>query len=542
MSAEPTSVMEPTRVEANGRIASSRTRPMLSSRVMANADVCSSAGSTSPSGAVQAGAMLGNYRLLFSVARGGMAEVWVARQYGARGFTKLVALKMILPDLAWEQAFQGMFTEEARLAGLIRHPNVCEVFELIELKGLLALSMEWVDGDTLARLLNGQGPINARVAARIVAEAAAGLHAAHELRGDAGDLLNLVHRDVSPQNILISRDGHVKLSDFGIAKALNGAREATAVGQVKGKASYMSPEQAQGRPLDRRSDVFSLGVVLYLATVGKRPFRADGAHASKLLRSLSGAEFEPPHRVHPQFPRELEAIIERALQRDPSKRYETAAALRSDLERWLAKSGPLLTEADVARVVAERRGGELEKRESSIREALTNLPGPKLGSGDGGGNPSAWTSTVTTPVDQTIRDPHGPAFSSSRQAIAPWFQRRDAPFLWSAAAAALLGLLLSTFALLMAVKPGDPPTLMDKVEKVAAAPVAVTPPPAFEAPLDEHPLPPLEQEHDRRTRASGVSSSRSVKPAAVRSRTATPPGAGKPRAAAPRIGPTERDL
>src|SRR5689334_20848628 len=216
----------------------------------------------------------GSYEVLLCIARGGMASVWAARQHGARGFSRLVALKTVLPELAAPD-LDMMFLDEARVTARIHHPNVCEVFELIEYQGVLALSMEWVDGDTLNNLLSGRAKSSAlepRVAAQIIAHVAHGLHAAHELRDERGAPLQLVHRDISPQNILISRAGHVKVTDFGVAKSLDGVREATAVGKVKGKLSYMSPEQAQGKLIDRRSDIFSLGVVLYVATVRSHPF------------------------------------------------------------------------------------------------------------------------------------------------------------------------------------------------------------------------------------------------------------------------------
>jgi serine/threonine protein kinase len=323
-------------------------------------------------GKIEPGATLGSYEILCSVASGGMACVWVARQRGPRGFTKIVALKTILPDLAIDHEFEEMFLEEALLAARIRHPNVCEIFELVDHEGTLALSMEWVDGDTLSSLLTVRdGPLEPRVAARIVAQAAAGLHGAHELRDENGALINLVHRDVSPMNILLSRDGHVKLSDFGIAKALTTQLEATTIGHVKGKLSYMSPEQARGDPVDRRSDVFALGVVLYVSSVGKLPFQRDGESIERGLARRQACVFDLPARVRPGYPPALERIIVRALQKDPAKRYQTAADMRMDLERWLAASGPLVTEADVAAVLMARRGGHIEERDANIRRCCS---------------------------------------------------------------------------------------------------------------------------------------------------------------------------
>jgi eukaryotic-like serine/threonine-protein kinase len=323
-------------------------------------------------GRVEPGTMLGNYVVMTCLARGGMASVWVARHRSARGLSKIVTLKTILPELAAEPSFEHMFLQEARLASLIHHPNVCETFELIEIDGVLALSMEWVDGASLARMLNASDePLDARIAARIAAQAAAGLHAAHELRDEAGRPMNLVHRDVSPQNILLSRDGHVRLSDFGIAKAMSGMRELSSVVHVQGKAAYLSPEQARNEPLDRRSDIFSLGTVLYLAALGRRPFaRPDDRIEQGLARLLRG-DFLHPLSLNPAFPPELGEIIVRAMQSDPAQRYQTAADMRQDLELWLARSGPFIAEQAVARSLDQRCGPAIERQQALIRAAMS---------------------------------------------------------------------------------------------------------------------------------------------------------------------------
>lgn len=321
---------------------------------------------------LEPGMMFGSYEVLLCVARGGMARVWAARQHGARGFTRLVALKTVLPDLD-EPEFEAMFVDEARVAARIHHPHVCEIFELIEHEGVLALSMEWIDGDTLNAVIERsviERALDVRIAAQIVAQAAAGLHAAHSLLDDSGAPMQLVHRDVSPQNILISRAGHVKVADFGIAKALGGSREATAAGQIKGKLSYMSPEQADGKRLDCRSDIFSLGVVLYQATVGVHPFRRANQEKHELLFRLLLEPITPPSKLVPSYPAELEAIVMRALARDPDQRFATAHELRSHLQDWLVRTGPLVTEHHVARLVAERIGASIEKRAARIQRAV----------------------------------------------------------------------------------------------------------------------------------------------------------------------------
>ena len=302
------------------------------------------------------GSQLGRYELLSRVACGGMASVWAAREKGA-GRERLVAVKMVLPDLAGSE-FEAMFLEEARLAALIQHPNVCRIFELIDQQGILALAMEWIDGGTLATLLAAStacGPLDPRVTAGILAQVACGLHAAHELRDAKGVGMQLVHRDVSPQNVLIGRDGRVAVTDFGVAKALGRAGGATAVGTIKGKLAYMSPEQVNGDSVDRRSDIFALGVVLYMATVGTHPFRRPGEPQRQMFTRLS-EPLTPPSELAPGYPAELEAIVARALQRNPDQRFATAEELRSELCGWLSRSGPALGAAEIAAAVHERLG------------------------------------------------------------------------------------------------------------------------------------------------------------------------------------------
>ena len=345
--------------------------PPASLRRLATVPSAQPIGSRAP-GRVEPGTLLGNYRILRCIARGGMASVWVASHRSARGLSKVVTLKTILPELAADPSFEAMFVQEARLASLIHHPNVCETFELIDIDGVLALSMEWVDGASLSRMLSAStAPLDARIAARIAAQAAAGLHAAHELCDEQGRPMKLVHRDVSPQNILLSRDGHVRISDFGIAKAMCSLRNHSPASLVQGKAAYLSPEQSRDEPLDRRSDIFSLGAVLYLAAVGRRPFARRNLPACPAqLRPLQWS-FAPPLQVNPSLPPPLAAIIERAMATDPLRRYQTAAEMRHELELWLSTSGPLVAEQDVARILDARCGDVIEHQQKLIRVAIS---------------------------------------------------------------------------------------------------------------------------------------------------------------------------
>ncbi len=321
-------------------------------------------------GALTAGMRLGRYELLVAIARGGMARVWAARQHGQRGFTKLVAIKTILPHLAREQEFERMFLDEARIASNVHHPNVCDTYELGEESGVLYLAMEWVNGDSLSRVIRPSGPetypLDTRVVARIVADACAGLHAAHELVGEDGTPLHVVHRDFSPHNILVSADGNVKVADFGVAKALGQLHEHTSAGQIKGKLAYMAPEQVAGIA-DRRSDVFSAGCVLYEATLGIAPFRADN-DLQTMQNLMAGAYVRPAQRA-PGYPAELERIVMTALAADSRQRFQTAEQLRVALEEWLARSGPVVTQANVAQALRARIGERIDRRRDRIRSA-----------------------------------------------------------------------------------------------------------------------------------------------------------------------------
>ena len=261
-----------------------------------------------------------------------MAEVFLCRLKGPSGFERPVVVKRILPHLAKDPAFEQMFVDEARSLARIHHPNVVQVQEFGREDGDLVLAMEYVAGETLAslrtRLIEVGETLDPRLCAYIVAEACAGLHAAHDLVGDDGVPLGLIHRDVSPQNLIITYDGHVKVLDFGIAfSADRGAR--TETGEIKGKLEYMSPEQTQGKKLDRRSDIFSLGVVLHEIITGKRLYKREG-HAL-VVQAILDEPAIPPSRIADNCPRLLDLACRRALEKAPSDRYPSAADFRRDL-------------------------------------------------------------------------------------------------------------------------------------------------------------------------------------------------------------------
>ena len=274
---------------------------------------------------------IGRYEVLGPLAKGGMAEILLARLVGPSGFERPVVLKRIRDDLDGSQReLTGMFLDEARLAAQIRHPNVIHVEDLgTDADGAPYLVMEYLEGENasnVTRRLQTRGErLPHALAAYIVAESCAGLHAAHELRDADGQLLGLVHRDVSPHNVFVTYEGVVKIVDFGVAQtAVMGETSAN-----RGKVEYMAPEQASGGPLDRRADIFALGTVLYELLTGHRLFKRFTASAT--IRALTNDPIVPPRRVASDIPPALEAICMRALARSPEDRYASAAEMRRDL-------------------------------------------------------------------------------------------------------------------------------------------------------------------------------------------------------------------
>jgi serine/threonine-protein kinase len=280
------------------------------------------------------GLVLGRYELLAPVAKGGMAQVWAARMQGRRGFQKTVAIKTMLPNLTEDPQFEQMFLDEATLASRVRHPNAVEILDLGEDAGILYLVMEWIDGEPLSVIMKQamqQGGIPLPLAVRIIMQACAGLHAAHELKDESGDPVGLVHRDVSPQNILVAYAGVVKVVDFGVAKATGRASAETAAGQIKGKVPYMSPEQASGGEIDRRTDLFAAGILLYMMTTGKHPFRKEN-DAQTLMAICSDTPIVRPSQIIAGYPPELEKIVLKALERDVTRRYQTGNEMQKALD------------------------------------------------------------------------------------------------------------------------------------------------------------------------------------------------------------------
>ncbi len=319
-------------------------------------------------GGLAPGTKLGRYRIVRRLALGGMAELYLARQEAEAGFRKMVALKRVLPHLAEDLNFVGMFLDEARLAASLVHPNIAQVTDFGSAGSEYFMVMEFVHGRSVSDLLRagarGDGiPLDCALA--VVAGVASALHHAHEACDVEGRPLGLVHRDVSPSNILVSYEGSVKLVDFGIAKATANAA-ATRSRTIKGKLQYMSPEQAQGGAIDRRADVFSLGVVLYELSTGKRCFFAEGEFA--LLNKVADARFEPPSKCAPRFPTALEPIVLRALAKDRDDRYATARDFQRAIEAFVQTRGLSLSSMVLADHLRQLYGDEPHPSSHSLSE------------------------------------------------------------------------------------------------------------------------------------------------------------------------------
>jgi serine/threonine-protein kinase len=360
---------------------------------------------------------LGAYELVASLGEGGMGTVCIARRSGPGGFHRFVAIKRVHAHLAKEREAVAMFLDEARLAATVSHRNVTQIYELGESEGTHFLVMELVDGVTLSTL-SSLGPIPLPVALHAVSEAARGLHAAHEARDREGRALNLVHRDVSPSNVLVGFDGSVKVSDFGVAKA-EGRLSRTETGLVRGKASFMAPEQALGEDVDRRADVFSLGVLLHELATTERPF-GSGASAEVLLRIVQNAR-PPVKSIAPELPDPLCDVIERCLAPERASRFPTAGAVADALDALRASLAPC-SAADVARWMEDSLGADWGARRAQLAALEAAL--------DSGSTASAETGE---------RVAHALATPGPAQAIAPPAPGRKALGVWAPLTALVLG-------------------------------------------------------------------------------------------------------
>jgi len=309
----------------------------------------------------------GNYFLLEKIAVGGMAELFKAQQRGVQGFQKIVAIKRILPHFSDNEDFVTMFIDEAKLAAQLTHPNIVQIFDLGKAGSSYYIAMEYVNGRDLRTLLRKVreygAPFPEQVAAFVVMKVAAALDYAHRKRGFDDRELKLVHRDISPQNVILSTEGAVKLVDFGIAKAASKASH-TVAGALKGKLLYMSPEQATGQPLDNRSDLYSLGLVLFELLTGERCFQADSELG--VLEKVRLGRISDLSMLNPNVSREMAGIVSRALQKGVDHRYPSARFMERDLRDYLQRQGTPITEHDVAEYMNALLRGSREHLETLV--------------------------------------------------------------------------------------------------------------------------------------------------------------------------------
>jgi serine/threonine-protein kinase len=321
------------------------------------------------------------YELVGELASGGMATVYLARLTGVGGFQRFVAMKRLHPHLAGEKEFVEMFLDEARIAARIHHPNVVPILEVGASTVGYYLVMEYIEGDTLARLLARAAQRGQRlpvpIALRIALDTLSGLHAAHELRDDSGNPINLVHRDVSPQNVLVGIDGIARITDFGVARAAS-RLTATRVGQLKGKIAYMAPEQAAGEEtLDRRADVFASGIVVWEEIAAKRLFKAEN-EAATLSRVMS--EPVPPlPTIVPGLSAALSNVVMKALERDPNRRFASCAQFGDALEAAATGKERIATPRELAAYVTEVLGEEVSAQRDAVRAWIARSEPSQVG-------------------------------------------------------------------------------------------------------------------------------------------------------------------
>lgn len=309
--------------------------------------------------------LLGRYALYDELASGGMATVHLGRLLGPVGFARTVAIKRLHPQHAKDPEFVAMFLDEARLAARIRHPNVVATLDVVATAGEVFLVMEYIAGESMAALLGASFRAKRRVPVRyavhVVAGALQGLHAAHEATNDKGESLHIVHRDVSPHNILVGSDGVPRVLDFGVAKAA-GRLQTTDEGRIKGKLSYMAPEQLSSQAVSARTDIFAASVVLWEALAGRRLF--PGADPAEIVGKVLNAVIEPPSRTVPDVPQALDDIVLKGLSRDPEQRFATALEMAEALDAAMG----LVSPRDVGAWVKTCAGERLSERSLRIAE------------------------------------------------------------------------------------------------------------------------------------------------------------------------------
>ncbi len=323
------------------------------------------------------GQRFGKYTLIDRIAVGGMAEIFLARQAGLEGFEKTIVIKRIRPHLSGQKGFVKMFLNEAKLAAQLNHPNIVQIYDLGKISDTYFIAMEYIFGRDMRRIIpkaESLGiPFPMVYALKIASSICEGLYYAHQRTDIYGNPLHIVHRDVTPENIFVSFDGTVKMLDFGIAKAANQI-EQTRAGEIKGKLSYMSPEQAMGQPLDGRSDIFSLGVVLYEWITGFKLFTGDSEVA--ILKSITDGKIYAPSYFKADIPEAVEQILMRALDKDRDQRYQTAWDMQYDIDQFLSQYEFTPSNIHLSNFLKQLFSDELdEERKRLAQRGVVALPG-----------------------------------------------------------------------------------------------------------------------------------------------------------------------
>ncbi len=525
----------------------------------------------------ESSSVFGKYRLLAELGHGGMADVFLAVQAGpvGSGFSKLTVIKRLRRNLADEPEFVSMLVDEARIAARLNHPNVVQTNEVGEVDQHYFIAMEYLDGQPFHRLQNraaqhvkkGGAPLLTKEQEYLVLmDALAGLHHAHELTDYDGTKLEIVHRDITPHNIFVTYEGQVKVVDFGVAKAVGRASE-TRQGVIKGKVRYMAPEQALGRSIDRRADVFAAGVLLWEIAVGRRMWKDKDE--LEVVRSMAAGELPPsPREVDPSVPEAIDAICRRAIRIDPEERYATAEDFRAELEQFLADSGQLFeARRRLPRVIsdlfADKRAEIKRIIESQLsllsakHTAATVLPvamGPESmpgsGSGSGSGPTAGHVSRPSIPSGSFSLPPQSQGPRSERTALsaspgsvtvessepasgmasfdAPSTKRRRG--LVAVVAAATLA--LAAFGVWRLTSTNDGNGDQEVAQQTSAMPSASSAQPGEEAPASA----PSREPAKEATREPEVTPAKSAEVAAAAPAIPTPPAAAVRAAAPSRVG------
>jgi serine/threonine protein kinase len=406
----------------------------------------------------------GNYYLIERVNIGGMAEVFKGVSYGVEGFERLFAVKRVLPNISEDHEFIEMFIDEAKIAVQLNHANIGQIFELGNAENSYFIAMEFVQGKDLRamfdRVRKRGEKIDIAMTCHVIKEVCEALEYAHNKKNERQDALNLVHRDVSPQNIICSYDGEVKLIDFGIAKAAGKASK-TQAGILKGKFGYMSPEQVRGRPIDRRSDIFSLGVVLFELLTLERCFQGESDFST--LEKVRNVDIRRPASLNRDIPPELERIVLKGLSRSPEERYQSAAELQDALQKFLYQSGSFYSRKDLSTWMKRTFDADIREEQrklAAFREfANANIPEARRASSA----PAMLREPDTLPTPEQSRSPSAPVFKAQLPSLS-WEDDEVETSVWD-------------------TKPSD----IVAVQSVQGTPSAHRDPPAFGAAL---PVPP----------------------------------------------------